>query len=174
MRSLAERIRRIPWLVAAATLALVLVPGAGDLPRATTESEDFPHGTLDKECSLCHSPDNWAPARISDSFDHSQSRFPLAGAHVTAACRSCHLSLDFAQADTDCASCHQDVHVGELGLDCERCHTTRNFTERAKVLRDHRLTRFPLTGAHAGADCESCHTSLSQGKLVFVNFTGFT
>jgi hypothetical protein len=70
---------------------------------------------------------------------------------------------------TTCAGCHTDVHRGELGTDCARCHTPRSFIDRIAMVRTHRTSRFPLTGAHVGADCTSCHVPAAQGQLQFVN-----
>ena len=128
-----------------------------------------PHGKLAEECAVCHSAEAWVPARVSTRFDHGRRGFTLAGAHVQAACRSCHVSLDFRGASRDCASCHRDVHRGELGADCARCHTARSFIDRSGMARAHQLTRFPLTGAHLALDCDACHTPSPQGQLTFVN-----
>jgi hypothetical protein len=128
-----------------------------------------PHGTYAEDCALCHSKDAWKPASISPKFDHGKYAFKLTGAHAGLDCRSCHVSLDFKKAGTNCVDCHQDIHKGELGLDCALCHTTRNFIERAGDVRRHRLTRFPLMGAHAAADCSACHKVSSSGHATYVN-----
>lgn len=127
-----------------------------------------PHGSYVEDCTLCHGKDSWKPAVISDRFNHAKS-FPLTLAHASVACRSCHETLDFKQAKSNCADCHQDVHRGEFGLDCVMCHTTRNFIERADSARRHRVTRFPLLGAHAILDCSDCHRPSSSGQATFVN-----
>ena len=119
------------------------------------------------DCALCHDEARWTPARPTKEFDHAKY-FALRGAHRTAACRACHVSLDFAKARTDCVGCHQDVHRGEFGQDCARCHTPRSFIDRAEMARLHHTTRFPLTGAHAAADCDECHRERAQGQLKYV------
>jgi hypothetical protein len=136
--------------------------------RAADKQPAYPHGTYNESCELCHTGDAWKPAVISKNFRHT-ARFPLAGAHATADCRSCHASLDFKMASTQCADCHRDPHVGELGADCGRCHTPRNFIDRSAQLDAHRSTRFPLTGAHVTRDCQECHTPVPQGQLQYVN-----
>jgi len=128
-----------------------------------------PHGKLQEECAVCHSPETWTPARVSAKFDHAKKGFALVGAHAQAACRSCHASLAFHGAPSDCVSCHKDVHHSELGTDCARCHTPRNFLDRSIMVRVHQLTRFPLSGSHLTVDCEQCHTPMPQGRLTFVN-----
>jgi Zn finger protein HypA/HybF involved in hydrogenase expression len=111
----------------------------------------------------------WKPARISSKFDHGKFGFRLDGAHAAAACTGCHASLDFSSSSMQCASCHQVPHRGEMGIDCARCHSARSFVDRGPMVRAHQLTRFPLTGSHAGLDCEGCHQPAAQGRLQFVN-----
>ncbi len=146
----------VATLLTLGTMALAQVPTAN------------PHGKLQEECSTCHAPAGWKPARISRSFDHSKKGFALTGAHAQTPCRACHGSLDFSRADRTCVSCHSDVHQGELGADCSQCHTPRSFLDRSAMVRAHRLTRFPLTGTHMTVDCESCHAPTAQGRLTFV------
>ena len=150
-------------LVALAAIALL---GRSLAAQQRTES---PHGRLQEECALCHSPDGWRPARVSKAFNHAKWGFALEGAHGQTACSACHASLDFAGAAKECIACHQDVHRGEFGADCSRCHTPRSFVDRSGMLRMHQTTRFPLTGVHLVADCESCHAPSSQGQFTFVN-----
>lgn len=154
-------------LVAFAAPALVALACAATPARAA-EEPDYPHGDFNEDCSTCHTGDAWRPAVVSKEFRHT-SRFPLAGAHATAACRDCHKTLDFTKTSSVCADCHRDPHVGELGADCARCHTPRNFIDRSAQLENHRMTRFPLTGAHVSRDCAECHTRQPQGQLTWVN-----
>lgn len=153
--------------------ALVIAAFVGTLtlsPSATAEPSEpvkNPHGSFKGECSLCHGERGWTPARISRRFDHSKFGFALRGAHAAADCRACHQSLEFSSAPTTCASCHEDVHRGELGNDCARCHTPRSFIDRVNMVRAHRLTRFPLQGAHATVDCEGCHRPEPSGRMRF-------
>jgi len=137
-------------------------------PAAAQQLTRNPHGKLAEECTVCHSAEQWVPARISPQFDHAKKGFALAGAHATTSCRSCHVSLDFHGTARDCASCHKDVHQGELGLDCSRCHTPRSFIDRSGMARAHQVTRFPLSGSHLTLDCEACHVPTAQGHLQFV------
>ena len=154
---------------------LVLVPllalgvALGGAFAATRPRVENPHGRFHAECDLCHGPEGWKPARVSSKFDHGKFGFRLEGAHAAAACTGCHASLDFSSSSMQCASCHQDPHRGEMGIDCARCHSARSFVDRGPMVRAHQLTRFPLTGSHAGLDCESCHPPAAQGRLQFVN-----
>jgi len=151
------------------TIIVLLALLAGLTARADDREVPYPHGEFEEECGMCHSPTGWTPAVISRSFDHSRSDFALEGAHRTALCRACHLSLEFNETSSACVSCHLDVHRGELGVDCAKCHTTSNFIDHADEVRSHRLTRFPLSGAHTTLQCAACHPSQPQGGLRFVN-----
>jgi len=151
-------------------LAMGTLAGLLWAPAAAQDEPEFPHGQLQEDCSLCHSSERWKPAEISPGFRHrKQANFSLKGAHRTADCLACHDSLDFSLAEPGCVSCHEDIHQGELGMDCSRCHTMRNFIEPVKMRQAHRLTRFPLRGAHAAVDCNECHDEPAQGNLVYVN-----
>jgi hypothetical protein len=115
-----------------------------------------------KSCKLCHSAKfDWARM----GFDHDKrTKFPLDGAHEKkATCRSCHKKEERQAPSRACIACHPDKHNGRFGkyasggqTDCGTCHTDNVWKPENKF--DHgRLTRFPLTGAHAGADCRLCH-----------------
>lgn len=146
----------------------VLLCAASGASAQVADSRN-PHGDLKLECRTCHVSEGWAVVRPAEGFRHAPRTFPLAGAHATATCRACHVSLDFRGARTACATCHRDIHNGELGVDCARCHAARSFIDRAPMLRQHQQTRFALTGTHAAADCEACHRPAAQGHLQFVN-----
>jgi hypothetical protein len=152
-------------------LGAILVAAAASFataPRADdARNRPYPHGDWQEDCSLCHRDDAWIPATPSKGFDHSKY-FVLEGAHRAVPCRACHPSLDFSRASKACVTCHQDVHRGEFGTDCARCHTARSFIDRSEAVRSHRVSRFPLSGAHAAADCESCHTMRSLGRTMYV------
>ena len=151
--------------------ALAATAAAAPRPAGAAASADNPHGSYNEECSLCHRADAWRPARVSKKFDHAKFGFKLQGAHAQAACRSCHVSLEFASAKpkSDCVSCHQDIHQNEFGTDCARCHSTLNFIEYSRMRRAHNLTRFPLSGSHLTLDCGDCHVPVAQGHLQYVN-----
>ncbi len=156
----------------AATVALVL---AASLPTAARASApkakvDNPHGAFKEDCSMCHSARAWKPAQIGKKFDHEKyGGIPLTGAHSTVKCTKCHTSLDFSTASGACVDCHSDVHNGELGTDCAQCHGTKSFNDRNDQINMHRLTRFPLEGAHQTLDCDLCHKASAPGSMVFVN-----
>jgi hypothetical protein len=130
----------------------------------------YPHGDWQEDCNLCHRDEQWLPIQPTKEFSHAK-RFPLEGAHRTASCRACHKTLEFDKnrGRSGCVNCHQDIHRGEFGLDCSRCHTPRSFIDRANMVRSHRTSRFPLTGAHVTADCEACHRPQPQGAMSYLS-----
>jgi len=146
----------------------LLALACGVTPARAADEPDYPHGDFNEDCSTCHTGDGWKPAVIAKDFKHTKV-FPLRGAHLATSCRACHKSLEFKKTTTLCADCHRDPHIGELGADCGRCHTPRNFIDRTAQLDAHRLTRFPLTGAHVTRDCQECHLPAPQGQLQYVN-----
>ncbi len=121
-----------------------------------------PHGDLswDLECSVCHTPTGWKPAKARMDFDHDrETSFVLVGRHREAACTGCHIGARFDEpkvSSNDCATCHVDVHLGNLSDNCAECHSTVSFTD-VPGLSVHSRTGFPLTGAHVQLSCESCH-----------------
>ncbi|MBI3671055.1 MAG: hypothetical protein HY237_14905 [Acidobacteria bacterium] len=111
------------------------------------------------DCSICHSTAGWAGAR----FDHSKTKFPLTGFHVTVSCATCHVNGKYVGLDTACSSCHinnynntknPDHKAAGFPLDCAVCHTTTAWTPASF---DHNRTPFPLTGAHVKVACANCH-----------------
>lgn len=116
---------------------------------------DEPHeGRYGFSCVDCHNENGWLPAK----FDHTLSVFKLEGKHVDVMCESCHQNNVFAGTPSDCYSCHQqdDEHDGRFGTDCAACHNPSDWEDAAF---DHNLSKFPLTGRHAGLACEQCHSA---------------
>ena len=167
MRPITDRpiLRRLGVLAVALLAAVTMVSHAqaGDATHV-----DNPHGKFKEDCQLCHTSKGWKDVKISPKFDHGKYGFPLKGAHASANCMGCHVTLEFAQSNTRCASCHQDPHQGEMGSDCARCHGARSFLDRAPMVRAHAQTRFPLSGTHLSVDCEDCHKPAAQGQMQFV------
>lgn len=119
------------------------------------------NGDFSHDCTVCHSEQAWSPA----TFDHSQTNFPLTGAHQSVDCASCHINGRFAGTPTDCYSCHRKDfeqvtdpnHVqNNFSHDCSTCHSTDAWSPSTF---DHNQTKFPLTGAHQTVACISCHTN---------------
>lgn len=113
------------------------------------------------DCSICHTTSSWAGAK----FDHSQTQFPLTGAHTSLSCVACHASGKYAGLSTTCVSCHQNDYNGATNpnhvasgfpTDCTICHNT---TAWQPSTFNHSNTAFPLTGAHIKVACASCHVN---------------
>jgi len=109
-------------------------------------------------CLACHDGiDSYGHA-----FNHAGVAFQLTGKHATLDCGSCHTGArsiaDLKATPRDCAGCHtkDDAHKGQFGSGCGTCHTTQGWLP---ATFDHSLTKFPLTGAHAGLACTKCHTN---------------
>ncbi len=126
---------------------------------AATTNPSHAAGRFPTTCESCHTIVSWRPAK----FDHSQTRFPLTGAHTRVDCARCHVGGRYTGTPTDCYSCHQadyarttnpNHQASGFPTQCQSCHNT-NAWKPASF--DHNATRFPLTGAHTRVDCTRCH-----------------
>ena len=86
-----------------------------------------PHGEIQYDCAVCHTPESWQIRKNGFSFDHGKTGFPLTGGHKNTDCRSCHENLIFNHIGTSCIDCHIDIHKNELGIHCEDCHTPQSW-----------------------------------------------
>jgi hypothetical protein len=124
-------------------------------PSCSSCHADAHKGALGPTCATCHT----TSIKFADSrarFDHSRTMFPLAGAHATVTCASCHVTkASYKIAGfASCETCHNDPHRERFGNNCSSCHTAQAW----KTTRiDHSRTAFPLRGAHASTQCVSCH-----------------
>ena len=122
-----------------------------------------PHkGQLGNECTKCHNVESWKAAK---EFDHSKTRYPLAGLHSKVECEKCHRpdtpggparyrDMKFAA----CSDCHADPHRGEFKEACDACHSTSGWKTMLRgFVFDHSKTRYPLLGKHATVSCSACH-----------------
>jgi predicted CXXCH cytochrome family protein len=138
--------------------------------------EEFTDAGGVTRCAECHNTTDWDLA----AFDHSQTGFPLTGAHAGTECTTCHARETLADGrvvrrftglSTACASCHgaDDPHEGQFeDQACDACHDTQAFTI---AHFDHGRTRFPLDGAHESVPCASCHRpEPAPDGTVFVRF----
>ncbi|GAB4480222.1 MAG: hypothetical protein OHK0031_01160 [Anaerolineales bacterium] len=116
--------------------------------------DDKHNGQFGTDCAACHNPSDWKDAKV----DHSLFAFKLDGAHVNVDCLKCHVNGVFKGTPSECGACHakDDAHSGRFGMVCSLCHST---TAWKPATFDHRLSRFPLTGAHASLACEKCHAN---------------
>jgi hypothetical protein len=134
--------------------------------------------SFSQTCTTCHTTIAWSPA----SFDHSTTKFPLTGTHITTPCISCHTGGNYQLAFTNCYQCHSadyakptnPNHVtANFGHDCTPCHTTvawtpstfNHDTQYFKIYSGHHNGRWTLcTDCHTNAadfsqfSCINCHT----------------
>ena len=124
-----------------------------DTPTACVDchrADDAHHGEFGEECGACHSP-GWRQA----TFDHSQTGYPLIGAHALVPCARCHPDAKYVDTPQTCGVCHasDDAHDGRFGTDCGACHSPG----WQQATFDHDVTEFPLIGVHAMTVCARCH-----------------
>lgn len=128
---------------------------------------DVHQGKLGELCNRCHSPTGWSV--INTIAIHSNTSFPLTGAHLNLDCKACHISEvenEFSFLDTQCFNCHQAVFKNNpnpihdflgAGPNCEQCHTT--YAWEPAGFKDHDQF-FPIfSGSHQGewTSCSDCH-----------------
>jgi len=145
--------------------------------HADPHGGQFLQGAQRKDCRACHGTDSFHALK----FEHSrQSRFPLEGAHVTVACRSCHrperlqanapATIRYKGLPVTCAGCHADEHQGQFdgarATDCASCHRSTTFTETLFSHGEARFTPFALRGKHASLTCDRCHPSVEVASKV--------
>lgn len=118
-------------------------------------SNNYPH-----DCLQCHSTTSW-----ESGFNHSNTDFPLTGAHTSVNCLDCHTGGQFENTPTDCWFCHQadfdgatPDHNDGYPQACVDCHTTTNWSSNF----NHDGQYFPIyTGRHRDEWnlCNECHTT---------------
>ena len=140
------------------------------LPHNTCASchEDHHEGQFTRangvtpDCSVCHHTDGFETSLYTLEM-HSQTKFPLTGAHEATPCFACHRKEEkwvFRDIKQRCVDCHDDIHIGEIPTKyypeqtCETCHATSSWKESQF---NHNLTPFPLHGAHQKQACSACH-----------------
>jgi hypothetical protein len=135
------------------------------LQRECAACHKDPHeGRFGLECASCHRATSWKEMR-ERSFDHSQTRYPLAGKHASVECAKCHRNgYKERPVFETCRSCHEDPHKGQATLagaqqDCSACHTVEGFTPSTFDVARHAESTYPLQGRHAKVSCRGCHGS---------------
>jgi predicted CXXCH cytochrome family protein len=135
-----------------------------DAPSSCTachRKDDKHKGGLGEKCENCHSEKNWKDAK----FDHSKTRFALAGKHADAICESCHKDGLYKDTPRTCVACHrkEDAHKGRYGEKCDTCHHAESWKPQFNHARQ---ARYALLGKHAAAKCDACHRGpVYQEKL---------
>jgi hypothetical protein len=118
---------------------------------------------LGSDCSTCHDQQTWLPRE--QIAKHDMTRFPLVGAHASAACFRCHPGAqvgNFAGTPVECAVCHAQDYAAttapnhaQVGYaqDCEMCHLETGW----QPARFDHPGSFPLERGHFGLACAECH-----------------
>ena len=146
----------------------------GLTPACKNCHEDAHQGTLDQNCSTCHSEEKFKPAVL---FSHDKTNFKLTGSHEKVDCIKCHSKekrnnkpfQKFADVKfSSCRNCHSDFHKGKFGNDCQSCHNTSSFHD-VEIFNgfNHSKTNFPLLGEHKKVKCETCHKGSLTNKPKF-------
>ena len=119
---------------------------------------DAHQGQFGTDCGICHTTTAWLPA----TFDHSRTKFPLTGAHVSLACTQCHLNNNFTNLSSGCASCHPDpsFHAGLFAsMSCDQCHNTTAWSPASFNLSHPNSCGEVTCIDHERATCRDCHPS---------------
>jgi hypothetical protein len=144
--------------------------------QCSTCHQDFHKGQLGPNCQQCHTAEDWK--KVSETFDHSKTRYPLTGAHAQVKCEKCHTPGDDGKPRYQglvfdrCTACHADPHKGAFPQTCQTCHNTGGWKRISPAVLsgnfDHAKTKFPLLGKHLDVGCGKCHASGDFKKpLVF-------
>lgn len=149
--------------------------------HASPHKNSFSKAQLAKRCTECHTDQGWdVSAKDGSKFDHSKTRFPLTGKHLSTSCKDCHGTgkksvYKFKSFEKQfCVDCHKNIHVDQFRpalheQACSNCHTTRDF--KKDIQFDHtRSTRFELTGKHLESTCKDCHQVSGKPLYHFNHF----
>jgi len=134
--------------------------------------QDPHHGAFQGSCQSCHRTAGWKQVRMSSTFDHSRTHFPLNGAHATVDCYRCHKGSNFKEPvpNVRCADCHTlDPHKGQFAAqDCASCHNEDRWKPSLYTVARHQSSAYPLLGKHAEASCDKCHLPAGPDTLYHV------
>ncbi len=153
--------------------------------HADPHKGQFTRNPATSTCASCHTEAGWKEGKAR-TFDHSTTRFPLRGKHISVSCGRCHSGAppdnprsSAGRIDTRkfaaCAECHQDPHGGQFADRkdrgaCESCHNENAFSPSVYTAADHASTRFPLTGSHGAVPCGRCHATKGNAGIASVTF----
>jgi hypothetical protein len=140
--------------------------------------KDVHRGEFKQSCESCHTTGSWKQTAFLREFDHSKTKFALAGKHLTVACDTCHRGGDFKTpiAHDFCADCHKpDPHNGQFAKradagKCESCHTADGWKPSKFLAADHAKTDFPLREKHFTVECAKCHIPAGKATVFNVKF----
>jgi len=139
-------------------------------------------GQFDEEfakrpCLSCHNQKTFGQR---PTFDHSQTKFQIVGAHAKFKnnCGECHVKTNKLLATRPpkpanqflfafenrgyCDACHAKEHVKQFhpplaGQVCTSCHNQNNFA-KGLTFNHHNLARFDVKNKHVEVKCVECHT----------------
>jgi hypothetical protein len=144
--------------------------------QCTPCHNDPHHDSFKARCETCHNETNWkqiTPDRLTTTFDHSKTNYPLLGKHVEVRCEVCHHGSAFNTRlpHAKCADCHTpDPHSGQFsarkdGGACEPCHTVEGFKPSKFGVAEHADSAYPLEGKHIAVPCAKCHIPAGKATL---------
>ena len=138
-----------------------------------------PHkGEFKKACDACHTTSSWKTLLPGYDFDHSKTKYPLTGKHVTVACSACHIKDDFKKEIpfANCKDCHTpDPHKGQFDArpkkgECAECHTVDGWKPSTFGVKEHDTSKYPLKGKHIKVECAKCHIPAGKDTIYKVKF----
>jgi len=138
-----------------------------------------PHkGSFKQRCEDCHTTAGWKKLLPAFSFDHSETKYPLIGKHVTVSCSACHINGDFKKplSFANCMDCHKpDPHKGQFEArpkkgECAECHTLDGWKPSLFGVKEHDTSAYPLKGKHVSVECAKCHLPAGKDTIYKVKF----
>jgi len=123
------------------------------------KEDDEHYGKYGDKCQNCHGVSKWKDIHFLHDKD---TKYKLTGRHKKAKCVACHKGYMYKdKTSTQCLSCHKldDAHKGQINKNCSQCHNTKDW--HSKVIFEHDLSGFPLSGLHAITACDDCHATKS-------------
>jgi hypothetical protein len=135
--------------------------------------QDPHHRSFVQGCQSCHTTSGWKKVSLTEvnaHFDHSKTKYPLQGKHVSLDCAQCHANSDFKKplVFAKCADCHHpDPHNGQFSGrpdhgECASCHKVNGWKPSTFTVVEHAASAYPLKGSHARVECSQCH--IPRGK----------
>jgi len=164
-------------------------PGPDNRPRYTGIPfsqcvdchKDPHHGTFPQGCQSCHSVAGWkkiSVTAVNERFDHSKTKYPLEGKHLSVDCAQCHVNGDFKKplVFAQCMDCHKpDPHNGQFAKrpdhgECSSCHSASGWKPSTFTAKQHASSAYPLRGGHARLECALCHVPKGKDTLFKIEF----
>ena len=142
-----------------------------DIHKSYINEKHYPKA----DCKICHNVNRWSEV----VFDHSNTGYPLTGAHKNQSCRECHFQTDsegvriqkYTGLTHSCAGCHKDNHYRQFekngSTNCEECHSTENWKASGF---NHDNTAFKLDGKHINVPCAKCHKPQQEGPVIYIKY----